>query len=240
MQKKITTKKPTAAKTVKKDSVLVAKVYNQSGKESGSVTLPEAVFGLPWNADLVHQVVQSMLSNARRNTAHAKGRGEVRGGGRKPWKQKGTGRARHGSIRSPIWVGGGVTGGPNKDKNYSRKINKKVSAKALYTVLSKKYKEGEVIFIDSLSTKESKTKEAKKIFDNLAKVKGFEPLASKKRNRAVLTLLNRDTSVERSFKNFSNISVEEVRNMNPVRLLQYKYLVITDPEKSLKVVAARL
>src|SRR5574343_932022 len=110
-------------------------VYNQKGKSVGSLKLPEAVFGLKWNADLVHQVVTSMESTARTNVAHTKNRGDVRGGGKKPWQQKGTGRARHGSTRSPIWVGGGVTHGPRKDKNYERKVNRKMKAKALFTII---------------------------------------------------------------------------------------------------------
>ena len=105
------------------------KIYNQKGKPAGKIALPEAVFGVPWNADLVHQVVNSLRSKARTPVAHTKNRGEVRGGGKKPWQQKGIGKARHGSIRSPIWVGGGVTHGPRNDKNYDRKVNKKAKRK---------------------------------------------------------------------------------------------------------------
>src|SRR3989338_4393818 len=125
-----------------------AKVYTQDGKESGKVKLPEDVFNLPWNSDLVHQVVVSMESNARVTVAHTKDRSEVSGGGKKPWKQKGTGRARHGSIRSPLWIGGGVTHGPRNEKNFKKKINKKMKIKALYVVLSEKLRNNEILFLN--------------------------------------------------------------------------------------------
>jgi len=138
-------------------------IYNAQGKKTGTLTLPESVFGVFWNDALMHQVVTSMHSNARPPVAHTKGRGEVRGGGRKPWQQKGTGRARHGSIRSPIWKGGGVTHGPSKDKNYEKAIPKKMRAKALYMALSRKMKDGEIIFVDSFGISEPKTAVAKKV-----------------------------------------------------------------------------
>src|SRR3990167_5709829 len=128
-----------------------AVVYNTSGAENGRVSLPDEIFDVKWNAVLDHQVVVSMQGNARAMTAHTKTRGEVRGGGKKPWRKKGTGRARHGSIRSPLWVGGGVTHGPLKEKSYERKVNKKMRIKALYTVLSRKAKDGEIILLDALS-----------------------------------------------------------------------------------------
>lgn len=215
-------------------------VYNQQGKASGKIKLPESVFGVPWNADLVHEVVRLMNSNSRTNVAHTKTRGEVRGGGKKPWKQKGTGRARHGSRRSPIWVGGGITHGPRKDRNFERKINKKARIKALYTILSKKAKDGEVIFLDSVSFATPKTKEAKGILTSLAMVKGFEKLATKKRNTAILALDGKTESVVKSFRNIGSISIEEFRNLNPVSVLNHTYLIVTNPEASIKALAAKI
>ena len=163
-----TIKKEKAVKKAPTSTNLDVVIYNQKGKESGNIALSPAVFGLSWNADLVHQVVTSMESSARTNVAHTKNRGEVSGGGKKPWQQKGTGRARHGSIRSPIWVGGGVTHGPRNDKDYSRKINKKMKAKALYTILSAKLKKGEILFVDDLSLKAIKTKDARESLSSLS------------------------------------------------------------------------
>jgi len=123
------------------------KVYNWEGKEIDTTEVPEKLFGLKWNDDLVHQVATALRANLRRTIADTKDRSEVRGGGKKPWRQKGTGRARHGSSRSPIWVGGGITHGPLSEKNYSQKINKKMKAKAFFTVLSRKLSDGEVVFV---------------------------------------------------------------------------------------------
>ncbi len=209
-------------------------VYNQKGKETGKIKLPEAVFGVSWNADLVHQVVVSMMSSARHSIANTKTRGEIRGGGKKPWQQKGTGRARHGSTRSPIWVGGGVAHGPRADKNYDRKVNKKAKAKALYTILSKKFKDGEILFIDSLSFTEPKAAEAKNTLMAFSKIKGFEKFGTKPKNVAIITVKKKTPTLIKSFKNFGNLEVEEFRTINPVSVLNHKYLVIANPAESLK------
>ena len=113
-------------------------IYNQKGEKTGKIDIPESIFSLEPNIDLIHQVYVAQQANSRIAIAHTKTRGEVRGGGKKPWKQKGTGRARHGSIRSPIWKGGGVTFGPRSDRNFSKAINKKQRQKALFMVLSSK------------------------------------------------------------------------------------------------------
>ncbi len=221
--------------TAKKEAAsLTEKVYNQSGKEVSEIKLPAHIFGLSWNADLVHQVVHSMLSASRTIYAHTKGRGDVRGGGKKPWKQKGTGRARHGSTRSPIWVGGGVAHGPNGLKNYDRKINKKMKAKALYTILSKKAKDGEVLFVDSLSIAQPKTTEAVGILESFSKIKNFSDILSKKKNSALIFESSKKLAVEKSFANIGNVVVDEFRNINPVELLNMKYIVIENPEDAVR------
>src|SRR3989338_9034179 len=115
-------------------------VYNEKGEVTGSTILPKEIFQVPMNADLVHQVLISQTANKRQISAHTKNRAEVRGGGRKPWRQKGTGRARVGSIRSPLWRGGGITFGPRTEKVYARDIPKKMRRKALLMVLSEKAK----------------------------------------------------------------------------------------------------
>lgn len=217
-----------------------AKIYTRDGAESGSVTLPETVFGVAWNADLVHEVVVGMQANARAGTAHTKDRSEVRGGGKKPWKQKGTGRARHGSRRSPIWTGGGVAFGPRTEKDFSVKINKKVRTKALSIVLSKKLADNEVLFVDSLNMDEPKTKDAKAIIAALAKGTGLDTLATKRKNAAVVILSDRNLATEKSFRNFGNIEVVQAKDINPVELLTYKYVVVADAKSSVEVLENRI
>lgn len=219
---------------------LETNVYTQDGKEHGKVTLPESLFSVRWNPDLVHQVVVSMQSNARANTAHTKDRSEVRGGGKKPWKQKGTGRARHGSRRSPIWKGGGVTFGPRNERDYSKKINKKVRAKALASVLSRKFADDELLFVDTFTFSAPKATEAKKILTALGGIKGKEALISKKRNTALIVLSGRDENAEKSFRNFGNVLVEQVKDINPVELLTYKYVVFVEPAEALATLTKRV
>jgi large subunit ribosomal protein L4 len=237
---KKTVKKASKPKVEKVVSALSAKIYSQNGKEVGEVKLPENVFGLDWNADLVHQVFHSMLSDSRVIYAHTKDRGEVRGGGKKPWKQKGTGRARHGSSRSPIWVGGGVAHGPNNLKNYGKKINKKMKIKALYTILSRKMKDGEIVFIDSFKIETPKTKEAVAILSSMSKIKNCPDILSKKNNSALIAISGKKPAFEKSFANLGNVTVDEVRNINPVDLLNMKYVVIEDPKESIKFIANKM
>lgn len=137
-------------------------IHNLNGEQVGEIELNDVIFGRPWNPDLVHQALRVQMANQRRPIAQTKGRGEVSGGGRKPWRQKGTGRARHGSIRSPLWIGGGVAHGPTKEKIFARRINKKMARAAVHVVLSRKLAEREVKIIDAFPANVAKTKEIAK------------------------------------------------------------------------------
>ncbi len=236
--------KKTAAPRAKKEAVVAAAgeaiIYGINGAKAGSIALPAELFSAKWNPDLVHQVVVSMQANARPTVANTKFRSEVSGGGKKPWKQKGTGRARHGSTRSPIWVGGGTTHGPRAERNYSVKINRKMRARALASLLSRKFKDGEVLFVEKISFDKPSTKSAKAALVAVAKGAGADTLATKRANAAVIALSSKDMNAERSFRNIGSLITEEVRNLNVVDLATKKYVVIENPVEALPVLASRL
>lgn len=233
MATKDTQKNTVVEKTSKKaQTSMKTEVYSQKGKSVGSYDLPESIFGLPWNGDLVHQVVTAMQANSRTPVAHSRTRGEVRGGGKKPWRQKGTGRARHGSSRSPIWKGGGVTHGPRNDKSYEQKINKKMRIKALFTVLSEKYRKGQILFVEELALKDIKTKDAVKVITDLSSVKGFERIVGGKKPNTYIAVPAKTDALKKSFANIPTVEVDEVRNINPVDLLAFRYVVIAQPTES--------
>lgn len=217
-----------------------AKTYDSKGKEKGSIDLPDSVFGVELNNDLVHQVYVSSTSNRRAGTASTKTRDEVRGGGRKPWAQKGTGRARHGSNRSPIWRGGGITHGPTTERNWDKKINRKMRDRAIFVVLSQKLRDGEIIFVDSVAMDEPKTAVAKEVLKALSTVKGYEDLATKRKNAGLVTNTVMDTNVIKSFANIGSVKTEELRKLNIVDLLTYKYLVVINPAESVGILEAKL
>ena len=214
-------------------------IYNAQGKKTGTLTLPENIFGVAWNDALMHQVVTSMMDNARTPTAHVKDRGAVSGGGKKPWSQKGTGRARHGSIRSPIWRGGGVTHGPHKEKDYSREIPKKMRLKALCMALSKKLKDGQILFVDDFKFESPKTATASKLMGVFAGVAGFEKLGYRK-NAALVALSDPKEATVKSFRNLGNVETKPVRDLNPASVLKYRYLIIENPEAAVAIVASRI
>ncbi len=225
---------------MKKEYVPIeADIFSMEGKKVGSIALPEALFGQPWRTDLVHQVTTAMQANLRQNRAHTKDRSEVSGGGKKPWKQKGTGQARHSSTRSPIWRHGGITFGPRNVRDYSEKINRKMRIGALLSALSKKAKDGELILVDKLSFAAPKTSVAKSAIAALAKGANAGALATKSKNAALLALSSYDANAIKSFSNFGNLMTEELRNLNPVEVLSHKYLIIENPEAAFKALAAR-
>ena len=209
------------------------------GKKTGEIALPAELFGAPWRADLVHQVSTAMQANARQNRAHTKDRAEVSGGGKKPWKQKGTGQARHGSTRSPLWRHGGITFGPRNERDYSEKINRKMRAAALVAVLSRKAKDGEIILVDTISFAKPKTAEATAMIAALAKGSGEARLANKKTNAGLVLLSSYDANTIKSLRNLGNFETEEARNLNVVDMLAKKYLIIESPEQVFKQLVAR-
>ena len=191
--------------------------YNQEGKEEGNMVLPKEVFEVPMNTDLVYQVLISQKANRRQVSAHTKDRGDVRGGGRKPWQQKGTGRARVGSIRSPLWRGGGVTGGPTNEKIYERSIPSKMRKKALFMVLSQKVKDNLLVVLDKMEMEKPKTKEMAKIIKKLPIGKESRLVINSEGNKNLFM----------ASRNISKTGVSEARNLNVVDLLNYKYLLIS-------------
>ena len=213
-------------------------IYNEKGEKAGALTLNEKVFGLKYNSDLVHQVLLSMQGNARSGAAHTKFRGEVSGGGKKPWKQKGTGRARHGSTRSPIWRGGGVTHGPRAEKNYDRKINEKMKAKALGVILSQKLRDGEVIFVESIGG--AKTRDAAVSLKALAGVRGFGALNSQKRKTTHVALPEGAGATYKSIRNLPSITADTVMKLSPLDIANKKYLMIINPAVTLPVLEKRV
>ena len=189
-------------------------VYNMEGKEVGTIELNDAVFGVEVNEHLVHMAVVLQLANNRQGTQKAKTRAEVSGGGRKPWRQKGTGHARQGSIRAPQWTGGGVVFAP-VPRDYSFKLNKKEKRAALKSVLSDKVAGGNLIVVDELKFDEIKTKNFVNVMKNLKVVKGLVVLAEN------------DQNVVMSGKNVADVNTTLVNAINVYDVLNAKTLVLT-------------
>jgi len=208
----------------------MATIYSMEGKKVGTTELPPEIFGVKWRPDLVHQVTTAIQANLRQNRAHTKDRAEVSGGGKKPWKQKGTGQARHGSSRSPIWRHGGITFGPRSERDYSEKVNRKMRTEALFSALSKKATDGEVIFVDKLTFAAPKTALAKGFITALAKSADATSLVTKKKNAVLVATSGYDMNTIKSFRNIDNLATEELRNLNALTVLTHKYLIIENPE----------
>jgi large subunit ribosomal protein L4 len=197
-------------------SDIKVKLYNWQGEVIGDEKVDAKFFGVKINPVVVQQVVIAQRANSRETLAHTKGRSEVRGGGRKPWKQKGTGRARHGSIRSPLWVGGGITFGPTTDRNFSVKINKKIKAAALKMVMADKLISDNLIVVDNYDMKDTKTKSLQDALKKLP-VNGKSVL--------IVTASAKD-NVNLAAKNLKKIETIFVGSLNVVDLLKYQYLVV--------------
>jgi len=203
--------------------MIKADLYNQKGEKKGSVELKARIFGVKPNADLLKQAYVTQLANARTNIAHTKTRAEVRGGGIKPWRQKGTGRARHGSIRSPLWIGGGVTFGPRNERNFSKSINQKQKQKAIFMALSSKVSDKEIAFVDALDM-EGKTKDAVEFLNNMAK-KVFK----KEGKFSVLVVLpNKDDKIKLAVRNVPNAKVTYANSVNVADILNHRYAVVLE------------
>ncbi|MDO8430138.1 MAG: 50S ribosomal protein L4 [bacterium] len=190
------------------------KVYNQEGNVTGDLSAP-AFLSLPSNVALMHQVFKSIAANLRKPVAHTKNRSEVSGGGIKPWKQKGTGRARHGSIRSPLWRHGGVTHGPRNTTDFSQKINKKMAKKALQLALGEKFKADQLMVVNDLLPKEMKTKFLARTVKNLIGDKS-----------ALLVVSQEDKNLLRSSKNLPNAKTIFVKDLNVYEVLNHKYILM--------------
>lgn len=203
-------------------------VYNQTAEKSGNIELSEKVFGLKISEPLVHQAMVTQMANERQVLAHTKGRSEVRGGGKKPWRQKGTGRARVGSSRSPIWIGGGVTFGPTKDRNFKKKINRKMKQQALCMVLSDRASNNGLIILDKFDVAEYKTKTVNDIIKKVEN-KIFNKEENKKAKRSILVVSNdKSEPFKYSIRNLAGIKLINLENINIVDLLNYKNLIVTE------------
>jgi len=192
------------------------KVLNQNGSGDSNVSLPESVFGQDFNADLVHQLITTYTANGHQNTKGQKNRSAVRGGGRKPWKQKGTGRARAGTIRSPIWRGGGVTFAKKFKKNNPKKINKKMYRSAMRSIWSKLAEENKIIALNEINIEEPvKSSQVKKILSDIGV------------SRALVVLNKNNEQLNKASKNLKECDVLTISSINPSLLINADNVVVT-------------
>lgn len=197
-------------------------VYNQKAEAVGELKLSDKVFSVKSNDALVHQAVVTQMGNERQVLAHTKTRAEVRGGGKKPWKQKGTGRARVGSSRSPLWRGGGIIFGPRNERNFSAKINKKMRQKAMCMVLSDKVSTNSLVVLESLELPKIKTKS----FDEI--LKSFESKVVNNGRRNILIIDSGKTeTAHKSARNLRGVEILNLENLNIIDVLKYRNLMLT-------------
>ncbi len=195
-------------------------IFTIKGEKNGEYDLPKYIFDVELNTDLVHQVLRAISLNRLTPVAHTKTKAEVSGGGKKPWKQKGTGRARHGSSRSPIWRKGGITFGPRNDRNYSVSINKKMKRKALFMMLSDFIISNKLYLVDDISISTPKTKDGIELLKNVVK---------SDTEKTLLVVSTKDYLVEKTFSNLQNVKVILANSLNVEDLLKYNSLIMTVP-----------
>lgn len=193
------------------------------GEKTGQAELPEEIFDVKLSKDLLHQVVVSQMANRRQGNAHTKDRGDVSGGGKKPWRQKGTGRARAGSSRSPIWKGGGITFGPTNEKVYKKIIPKKIKRAALFMALTEKAKKDFVILVEDLKIKNAKTRLVANILEKM-------PTLGK---TILIALPEMDNDFILATRNIAKTKIMQVKDLNALDVLNNKYLIM--PKESVKV-----
>ena len=203
-------------------------LYNIQGEKSGTIAANDSLVDATANNDLVNQVAVSQQSNKRQVIAHVKDRSEVRGGGKKPWRQKGTGRARHGSNRSPIWVGGGVTHGPTKDRNFKKNINRTAARRALACVLSARQRDGHLLVVDQLEI-DGKTKSAVQVLDSIT-ANFTDYLSRKDKHSRVLVVTpgtGADMPLRRALSNLQYADSMRASDLNALSVLSYPYILLT-------------
>jgi large subunit ribosomal protein L4 len=219
-------------------------VYNAAGGDMGTITYETDLTDQLVNHDLLYRVVNALQSNQHQPVADTKDRRERRGGGTKPWRQKGTGRARHGSIRSPLWKGGGVTFGPRKEKSHKKKINKKERRKATACALSAKHQDGELVGISDLNLDSPSTARVAEILEEIGSEDGLDGVldgvSQRRNNRALFIMAEDNPNLRRSLQNFSNIEVTKAHSVNALDLLTFKYGVLVDPETVIAALETRL
>lgn len=202
---------------------LKIKIYNQSAEAIKDLELSAKIFGVEPKSELLHQAMVTQMNNSRQVLAHTKDRSEVAGGGKKPWKQKGTGRARAGSSRSPIWIGGGVTFGPRNERNFKQKINQKMKQKAIFMALSDRVNTKSLVVLDDLKLENYKTKQFNQIITDLEK----KVWQTERRNLLVVNDV-KDDKVKYSGRNLTGVKIINLENINLVDLLNFRYLLITE------------
>lgn len=202
---------------------LKIKIYNQLSEEVKDLELASNLFAVSPNTELLHQAIVAQNNNSRQVLAHTKTRSEVAGGGKKPWKQKGTGRARAGSSRSPIWIGGGVTFGPRKDRNFKQKINQKMKQKAIFMALSDRVASKSLAVVDKIDLKEYKTKAVETILNDFDK----KIFSTDRRSILIITSI-KDDKLKYSLRNLQNTKLINLDNINLVDILNYRNLILTE------------